>query len=53
MIDNTTALELKTEILCKGLYLDKKLINHYKEQGIEIDFGRKGGAGPLGGRYLF
>jgi len=52
MIDNTTALELKTEILCKGLYLDKKLINHYKEQGIEIDFGRKGGAGPLGGRYF-
>ena len=51
-MDNTTVLKLKTEILCKGLYLDDKLINNYKEQGIEIDFGRKGGAGPLGGRYF-
>ncbi|MHA1525958.1 MAG: radical SAM protein [Promethearchaeota archaeon] len=52
MMDNTTILKLKTELLCKGLYLDEKLINNYKEQGIEIDFGRKGGAGPLGGRYF-
>lgn len=52
MMDNTTALKLKTELLCKGLYLDDKLINNYKEQGIEIDFGREGGAGPLGGRYF-
>jgi len=28
------------------------LINQYKSQGIEIDFGRKGGAGPSGGRYF-
>jgi radical SAM protein (TIGR04043 family) len=46
------ALIQKTELLCKGLYLDKELITKYKEQGIEIDFGRKGGAGPLGGRYF-
>ncbi|MFX1591353.1 MAG: radical SAM protein [Promethearchaeota archaeon] len=52
MIDGETALKQKTELLCKGLYLDKDLITHYKEQGIEIDFGRKGGAGPLGGRYF-
>ncbi len=52
MIDNYTAFIKKTELLCKGLYLDEKLINHYKEQGIEINFGRKGGAGPLGGRYF-
>ncbi len=52
MIDIHTALKLKTELLCKGLYLDEKLINHYKDQGIEINFGRKGGAGPLGGRYF-
>ncbi|MFX0039667.1 MAG: radical SAM protein [Promethearchaeota archaeon] len=52
MIDGKTALIQKTELLCKGLYLDKKLITKYKEQGIEIDFGRRGGAGPLGGRYF-
>ncbi|MFX1501641.1 MAG: radical SAM protein, partial [Promethearchaeota archaeon] len=32
--------------------LDSNLITEYKEQGIHIDFGRKGGAGPLGGRYF-
>jgi radical SAM protein (TIGR04043 family) len=52
MIDANTALIQKTELLCKGLYLDKELIIKYKEQGIELDFGRKGGAGPLGGRYF-
>ncbi len=52
MIDAETALIQKTELLCKGLYLNKELITKYKEQGIEIDFGRKGGAGPLGGRYF-
>jgi radical SAM protein (TIGR04043 family) len=51
-IDNISALKQKSELLCKGLYLDKELINTYKTQGIEIDFGRKGGAGPLGGRYF-
>ncbi len=52
MIDIETALNQKTELLCKGLYLDSKLIPQYREQGIEIDFGRKGGAGPSGGRYF-
>lgn len=52
MIDIETALKQKTELLCKGLYLDSELIPHYREQGIEIDFGRKGGAGPSGGRYF-
>ncbi len=52
MIDAKTALIQKTELLCKGLYLDLELITKYTEQGIEIDFGRKGGAGPLGGRYF-
>jgi len=45
-------LKLKTELLCKGLYIDQALIDHYKKQGINIEFGRKGGAGPLGGRYF-
>jgi radical SAM protein (TIGR04043 family) len=52
MIDNYTSFVKKTEILCKGLYLDENLIDHYRTQGIEISYGRKGGAGPLGGRYF-
>jgi radical SAM protein (TIGR04043 family) len=52
MIDAETALNQKTELLCKGLYLDNELITQYKEQGIQIDYGRRGGAGPLGGRYF-
>ena len=51
-MDKTQVLKIKTELLCKGLYLDDTLIDHYRSQGIEIDFGRKGGAGPLGGRYF-
>lgn len=52
MIDDYTAFAKKTELLCKGLFLDKNRIQNYREQGIEIDFGRKGGAGPSGGRYF-
>ncbi|MFX0048813.1 MAG: radical SAM protein [Candidatus Hermodarchaeota archaeon] len=52
MLDNHTAFVKKTEILCKGLFLDENLIEHYNNQGIEISYGRKGGAGPLGGRYF-
>ncbi|MFX0075168.1 MAG: radical SAM protein [Candidatus Hermodarchaeota archaeon] len=52
MLDTHTSFVKKVEILCKGLYLDENLIEHYKNQGIEISFGRKGGAGPLGGRYF-
>jgi hypothetical protein len=52
MMDIQTSFEKKTELLCKGLYLDKNLIDHYNTEGIEINYGRKGGAGPLGGRYF-
>ena len=52
MIDIHTILKQKTELLCKGVFLDEKLIEQYKSQGIDIDFGRKGGAGPSGGRYF-
>ncbi len=52
MINQETVLSQKTELLCKGLYLDNSLIPQYREQGINIDFGRKGGAGPSGGRYF-
>ena len=53
MIDLNTVLKKKTELLCKGVYLDQKFIENYNSQGIEIEFGRKGGAGPLGGRYFY
>jgi radical SAM protein (TIGR04043 family) len=52
MIDIQTVFEKKTELLTKGLYLDENLRNSYLKQGIDLDFGRKGGAGPLGGRYF-
>ena len=52
MIDIHTVLKKKTELLCKGVYLDENLINQYQSQGIDIDFGRRGGAGPSGGRYF-
>jgi len=52
MIDIETVLAQKTELLCKGLYLDNELIPQYRKHGIDIDFGRKGGAGPSGGRYF-
>jgi len=50
MIDTVEAFRMKTELLCKGLYLDKALLDHYSKHG--ISYGRKGGAGPLGGRYF-
>jgi len=50
MIDTVAAFRMKTELLCKGLYLDKTLLDHYSKHG--ISYGRKGGAGPLGGRYF-
>jgi radical SAM protein (TIGR04043 family) len=52
MQDKKSVFQQKTELLCKGLYLDKNLRDFYRQQGINIDFGRKGGAGPLGGRYF-
>ena len=51
MIDIRDALKLKTELLCKGLFLYDSLIAHFKKQG--LNYGRKGGAGPLGGKYFF
>ena len=52
MLEINTIFEKKTELLCNGLFLDESLVEHYLKQGIEIDFGRKGGAGPSGGRYF-
>ncbi|MHA1272884.1 MAG: radical SAM protein [Promethearchaeota archaeon] len=53
MIDIHTILKKKTELLCKGVYLSEEFLEVYRSRGIDINFGRKGGAGPLGGRYFF
>ncbi|MFO8019652.1 MAG: radical SAM protein [Promethearchaeia archaeon] len=45
-------LQKKTQLLCQGIYLDKNLKSTYKAHGIDLKYGRKGGAGPLGGRYF-
>ncbi|TXT58012.1 MAG: FO synthase subunit 2 [Promethearchaeota archaeon] len=45
-----TCLKKKTELLSKGVFLKPELMEYYKKEG--ISFGRKGGAGPLGGRYF-
>ena len=52
MIDIHQALRIKTELLCKGLYLDETLIDHYKAQGIQIDYGRRRSR-SLWGKILF
>lgn len=45
-------LKLKVEMLCNGLEIEESTIEKIKEKGIQFDFGRKGGAGPAGGRYF-
>jgi len=52
MFEINSIFEKKTELLCNGLFLDENLVELYLKQGIEIGFGRKGGAGPSGGRYF-
>ncbi len=44
--------KLKTLLLCKGLSLEPKKIKYYQDQGMDLLSRRKGGAGPLGGRYF-
>ncbi len=52
MADLKNIFEIKTELLCNGINLDKKFLNTYKSKGIPFEEGRRGGAGPLGGRYF-
>ncbi|MFX1573675.1 MAG: radical SAM protein [Promethearchaeota archaeon] len=42
----------KTALLLKGVNLTEKTFDSRKLVDFDIDFGRKGGAGPLGGRYF-
>ncbi len=52
MINIHEILRKKTELLCKGVFLDRDLYDSYRAQGIEVGYGREGGAGPCGGRYF-
>jgi len=52
MADLKNIFEIKTELLCKGINLNEKFLNIYKSKGIPFGEGRKGGAGPFGGRYF-
>ncbi|MCF2140666.1 MAG: radical SAM protein [Candidatus Lokiarchaeota archaeon] len=45
-------LEMKAEMLCNGLEISESTIKQIQLKGISFDFGRKGGAGPAGGRYF-
>lgn len=42
----------KTHLLSQGVYLDKNSINSKTNIDNDLDLGRKGGAGPSGGRYF-
>lgn len=51
MSDIHSILNKKTELLCKGLYLDENMMEYYRSEGIQVHV-RKGGAGPSGGKYF-
>ncbi|MHA1777043.1 MAG: radical SAM protein [Promethearchaeota archaeon] len=44
--------KMKTEMLCNGLQITEQTIEKIRAKGIKFDFGRRGGAGPAGGRYF-
>ncbi|MCK5346808.1 MAG: hypothetical protein KAR20_25545, partial [Candidatus Heimdallarchaeota archaeon] len=39
-------------MLCNGIIITQELITKLENKGIHFNFGRKGGAGPAGGRYF-
>ena len=43
---------MKAEMLCNGIIITQELITKLENKGIYFNFGRKGGAGPAGGRYF-
>ncbi|WP_371804260.1 radical SAM protein [Candidatus Lokiarchaeum ossiferum] len=45
-------LETKITLLCEGIIISQDLIEDLKRRGIQFNLGRKGGAGPAGGRYF-
>jgi radical SAM protein (TIGR04043 family) len=45
-------LRVKVELLCTGITIPLNLENEFVRKGYPISPGRKGGAGPAGGRYF-
>jgi radical SAM protein (TIGR04043 family) len=45
-------LRLKTELLTHGIIVSTKLLEALEKSGKPLNLGRKGGAGPAGGRYF-
>jgi len=40
------------ELLCNGIIIKEETLDRLEEAGHSFNFGRKGGAGPAGGRYF-
>lgn len=40
------------ELLCNGIIITEKTLDRLEKAGHSFNFGRKGGAGPAGGRYF-
>ena len=40
------------ELLCNGIIIKKETLDRLEKAGHSFNFGRKGGAGPAGGRYF-
>ncbi|MHA1900391.1 MAG: radical SAM protein [Promethearchaeota archaeon] len=45
-------LRVKVELLCNGIIIADETLKRLKNEGLEFNFGRKGGAGPAGGRFF-
>ncbi|GAB4312751.1 MAG: hypothetical protein Kow0069_13580 [Promethearchaeota archaeon] len=45
-------MELKTELLCKGVAPSESYLKQLQSRGETFSWGRSGGAGPTGGRYF-
>ena len=43
---------IKTALLCQGLIVSAELLSKLEDEGRPLNMGRKGGAGPAGGRYF-
>jgi radical SAM protein (TIGR04043 family) len=44
---------IKANLLWNGLYIPEQILDKIQKKGILRSLGRKGGAGPAGGRYFF
>lgn len=45
-------LKVKCELLCNGFIISNRLLDKLHQEGRSLNLGRKGGAGPAGGRYF-